>query len=67
MTWRVHRLVRWFFQSNCYGGTPNSRSSMHGVLWFYQAPNLVLKNSEGLLILRTEPDDRAQSVCCEKP
>jgi hypothetical protein len=41
---------------------PIIREFMHGVLEFHRAPNLVLKNSEGLLVLWTEPDDGAQSV-----
>ena len=40
----------------------HSRVLCHGVRWFPRAPNLALKNSEGLLVLWTEPDDRARSV-----
>jgi hypothetical protein len=49
---------------------PRSRlaSSMHGVLWFYRAPNLVLKNSKELLVLnQTTAPHRARSLRCEQP
>ena len=46
---------------------PHFASSMYGVPWFYRAPNLVLKNSEGLLVLGLNQTTRARSVRCECP